>query len=497
MSTRTALKLLSVRNGLRNARYFVGRRQELSSLESRLARPFDPVWIHGPHRIGKSALAWMGARLAENEGATVLELDVIDHHTLDDALCEVLRAAEGGFSPVGTTPREAFSALASAHEEKGLVVVFDEFDAIAVNLRTEEQAYLRKLVSENSGLGFVFVTTQPPTSVMEEVPDKASRLSGVCKVHPVPPLRRADVSELCYRVADDMKLEALRSCTDEVWDRVGGFTLASVAFIEALARRVDSGEEVDSYTLDETLQELDSDVIPHFRCYAAGLRLESRLAAAGRLEPEQARAALSKDRLWERQGFVPSRLLREVAIESANASAEESQESAAHRVLHLVADVNDALRLRGHTLAFRLSTATLRVYELVREPVTERVLGDSINFLYKTFYELARSQGPVEGKVRYLLPEALAKDYGRAPVVGAISDLRNYLDHVHDRPTDDEKPNKHYMEAGRWFQHYCGKRAPADEADWKSVRDGLVRELAELLTGILDRILVDIPKAPG
>lgn len=35
MSAKEALKLLSVRNGMRTDRYFVGRRQELSSLESR------------------------------------------------------------------------------------------------------------------------------------------------------------------------------------------------------------------------------------------------------------------------------------------------------------------------------------------------------------------------------------------------------------------------------------------------------------------------------
>lgn len=496
MSKKSALKMLSARNGLRDARYFAGRRQELSSLETRLSHPFDPVWIHGPHRIGKSALAWMGARYAEEEGAKVIEVDVIDCRTLDEALVVALRAAHGRDARTVKAPRDELRGLAKEHEERGLVVVFDEFDAVAVNLQTEEQAYLRKLVSEVDGLGLVFVTTQPPSSVMEEVPDKASRLSGVCKVHRVVPLERGDVLDLCEKVAADMEQDVLRSSAVEIWERVGGFTMASVAFLESLARRVECGEQVDEYALDETLLELDTDVIPHFRRYFAGLRIESRLVAAGRLDPRKAQKALAKDKLWGRQGFIGYRLLREVAVESADTVDVEVHEPAACRALRLVAEINDALRLLGKPVAFRLSTATLRVYELLREPVTELTFKGSIDFLYKAFYELARSRRSVDGKKRYLLPAPFDEYYRDAPAVGAISDLRNFVRHDHSQPADEDEANKSFVRAGDRFEAYCGKRAPACEPDWKLVRDGLVEELADLLTDIREGIVAELPSVP-
>lgn len=176
-----ALARLAVRETMREFRYFVGREEAALRLRGCVAgRQRFSAWLYGPARIGKSSLASYMATIANENGTRVIWADVgdIPPGQLPKALQRVCDRAGILSSGADESPECQFESLARSTVRQPVVVIFDEFDHLALECGIAEQAFLRRLASENDNFSYLFITRLDPMKLLEEVPDH-SRLLGI------------------------------------------------------------------------------------------------------------------------------------------------------------------------------------------------------------------------------------------------------------------------------------------------------------------------------
>jgi len=238
MDSDHVFSLLSVKDGMTDQRYFVGRQQDVSSLSGCYCldqRSF--AWVHGPRRIGKSSLAQVIMDKAEKNNTQVLWVDAIDIEppNFTCLLERVLAFAEPWMKPAGSTLKKRFENLVKTSNIKPILMVFDEFDRVALNLCMEEQVFFRRMAQQYRGWCCLFISRLPPQGIVEEVTDANSRLLGICNQHLVRPLERRDVKDFCRRVAEDLGQKDLEDLHVDIRKAVGGFPVAVAAALKSLA----------------------------------------------------------------------------------------------------------------------------------------------------------------------------------------------------------------------------------------------------------------------
>lgn len=474
-------------------RYFVGREELESQLEGSVSgEELNPAWIYGPRRMGKTALARMIERRAD--GACVVWVDAIDVATFDDVLDRVVTRARDQYAinVNGETPRTRFETLVkTSAADQRLVIVFDEFDSVALGMSTPEQALLRRLKSEHPLLGYIFISCLKPTDLMEEVPDKHSRILGICQLPRVKPLEQRHVKQLCQQVAGELDIPALADDADAIWSAVGGFPAAVMRALRMLAtaRYHDPGldrEDVDEKLRHQLLPEVEVDLQGMWRSIRPGTRAFLR----GEAEVEDCERDLREDGFHSRRSTSRATLLAEAGRRwehTHRARDTTGDHAVVVDLLRLVGDLNEALRLQSRQVALRVNDHATQVWRLARTPVTEELLNDAYVRLYTQFYENARQLKGPDPKP-YLLPEPLAKIYRSARVIEAIVKLRCTYGHDRTRETDDEKPNRHYAELGEIFEEHCRARQPTSHEQRREVRLGLLHTLCELLSDMIARV---------
>jgi hypothetical protein len=92
-----------------------------------------------------------------------------------------------------------------------------------------------------------------------------------------------------------------------------------------------------------------------------------------------------------------------------------------------------------------------------------------------------------DGEKGYRLPPPLAEFYKRHPLVGDVSDLRNFFFHDQNRASDSERPSNRFAEAAAVLERHCGTSDPRTAGDWRRLRDSILDDAVALLDELYAR----------
>lgn len=484
-ATKDILTRLSVRDAMRDPRYFVGREQELGLASGTYygdQRSF--VWIHGPRRIGKSSLGWQLMTKAGEAGAITSRVDALTlggqasfRDVLDRAIANLgdgPRASEG-------TPWQRFERIVR-RGRRPLLFVFDEFDRIGCRLTEEEQGSLRALKQDCPSLACVFISRADPARLVEEYPAEMSRLTGVCTPIRLRPFKRSAVVDLAGVVRADLGLpnDDLEWAT-EVWKRVGGYPVLVMGLLHQLAIGVTHGGAGTDFV--ELLEDARAALLADLSSFWWDLPARTRMAIAGRVTQtaNDWRAA----GLWDRDEPIVPAFLADVGSQLGVTRHRAGQDSTGEPVIgriellhELIAQVNDSVKLFGAAQPFVLTTELLRYSSAVRGGDSRDGAHRFVDYMHKLVYEGARERA---GDKRWRFPAELESLYKASPVIGDISNLRNFFRHDQNRPSDAGTGNEAFVEAAAIFRRLCGTENPRSAEHWRRLRDSILEGACALL----------------
>ena len=476
---------LGTRKAMQDPTFFVGRKQKLLELEPCLRG--NAAWLSGVRRIGKSSLARQLMARGSKHGTRSVWVGMGDVTGLDFFEQMLTRTLSEAGVVRTETPRSDFEALAySAREDSPVLIVYDEFDRIAANLQTDEQAFLRRLTDHCEHFGYLFITRTEPGVLVEQVPDEMSRLLGVCTLVRMGGLERGDVPELMTRVAKALDCPEASECAESIWSLVGGHSIAVMALATAVAVQLTyngwhSGlfGEVQDLRKREVLDMLGS----LWRDLAPAIR-EALLEGDPTSLSDGVRGMLRSDGYHARaDGLIRPAWLLEVgkALGIAPPSVGFDQQPMSHveRFHDLIFSVNAILRRGGYPRGFELSPEVLQHYWLTRIDTNKGNLIESVNHLSKVIYEGARKKVGKNGKCR--LPAPLVSKLTRHRGFLHLVALRNFYDHDPEWDKDGERLNQNFLNEGDVYLCHCGVRHPTEPSHWLHIRTGLLQDLIGML----------------
>lgn len=225
-----AARCFSSRGQLAPGGVFVGRRTELSQL-SATCNPANvqSFWVSGPRQIGKSSLV---ARVPfETEtGGRRIDLSLADEpwQGLDGLAAQIFDA----LCVKPTTPNFAalFHYVQKSHSP--LLVVLDEFDLVAVDLRQQDQAGLRKMTDKIPHFGWVFITRTAPLQLCQDYGDVSSRLVSICNQIRLGFLSPVEVDRMVQEAAVRCDVSLGHDFADWIYQRVGGYPVVNQALLK-------------------------------------------------------------------------------------------------------------------------------------------------------------------------------------------------------------------------------------------------------------------------
>lgn len=488
--------LLSVKDGMINGRYFVGREELLSNLNgSVVGIQRSSAWIYGPRRIGKSSVGRALVRMAEDSGTAIVYVDAID--LADEGFIGALQRALQKSAPFSSFPKcevkGAFEALASSSRDHPITVIFDEFDKVALSMKMNEQAFLRRLATDYEQFSYVFISCLPPGSIIEEVTEINSRILGICNQQRIMPLDRRAIHELCRRVAEDLQQKQLIEVHSLIRGFAGGFPVAVVAVLKKLAVAVYHRGLLEYEEMEEIAQSVYGELEIDLRSYWSTLKPGTRTVLMDKTEKTIFERELKEDGFKTREeGIIrPAFLLRagndcarRVPV-AADSSLGSNDMETVNCLFKLISNINHSLKLRGACDGFYIGSHQLQFYRLTRQPCIEDEFRNCIDYLYKLFFEGARL---AKDEKKYRLPPPLDEMYKKTKVIGDISNLRNFLFHDKTRHTDPEKPNKYFRQAGDIYQRHCGNREPATNSLRQEVKRSILAEMIDLLENVNKKV---------
>lgn len=501
---------LNVREAMSDSRYFVGRERLIMGLPSLSAGQRSPTWLFGAQRSGKSSIGREMQRQAEERGDLVIwsDLSTYEQRSFEDWLVSVVRRAQkrdADFS-VGDSesgePRLMLERLAEYSERRPVLLVFDEFDVMAMRMELSEQAFLRGLSQVNDAFTYVFISRSEPSKIIEPV-EKRSRLTGACRAKPVPPLRKGAVRELCKRAFGDIGCDVPEGLPGLIYEKVGGIAVATMHLVCQVAcdrvyREQPLTEEDISVRISEEkaqlLEELEGywwDLHPYVRMV---LLEEKKLDK--KMRTKAGNAGFYDQR---RRKLIQPEWLIEVGEElGVTPPADATGMGGGHfkrvkRMHSLMASINETAHLNDHRNPFQQTNETLKWFPLCKPTCSEADFRMAIDHLYQVFFEGAsRGSG---GDREFRFPDAMGDFYEgsmkRDNVIGHLSWIRNHFDHDKNSPDDHRKPNRELVAIGECFEQYGGVKSPRNDAQRMRIRDGLVRALTDHL-GAVDEKFAEV-----
>jgi hypothetical protein len=391
----------------------------------------------------------------------------------------------------GESPAARFRMLAAHSDRQPTLVIFDEFDHVVMTMCTnEQQGLLRRLSHEHDYLSYVFVTRLRPGLVVEEVPDRNSRLSGICNPDRIKPLDRDHVRELCLRVALDLghladHREVGTAWADNIWRVVGGLPILVMALLRRIAVRHARAGTVTEDDISEILSNEAVNLEDDIASYWWNLSPEARLVLIDDLEP----GGLStiESRLRE-DGFIANgRVVRPdwlVAIgrrlgpfPSCVPSSEGTGNVARIEHLHaLMVLINERLQLKGYYQAFETPHDLLKYFRLARPLVDDFGMRQVVAHLFHVFVEKVRW---TTHDARAHVSDPLKGLYTDALVVADLAVLHGQG--VDGRPAEDSGELRVSRSVQEVLRRFCGSSSP-DSCELRNrVRDALLDEIGSLL----------------
>lgn len=211
---------------------FVGRRAELSQLEA-TCNPANvqSFWVSGPRQIGKSSLV---ARLPfeKETGGRRVDLSLGDTAWpgLDGLAAQILETL------AVKRPTPNFAALFQYLQQNPtpVLVVLDEFDPVALELRQQDQAGLRKLTDKIPHFGWIFITRTAPLQLCQDYGDVSSRLVSICNQIRLGFLSPVEVDRMVQEVGARCDILLGHEFSDWIYQRVGGYPVVNQAMLKYL-----------------------------------------------------------------------------------------------------------------------------------------------------------------------------------------------------------------------------------------------------------------------
>jgi len=488
------MERLSVRNGMRQFEYFVGRQRSLTRLAGVHGQEQSaPGWIHGPRRMGKSSLALELTEKARERGSVVVYADTASTPAKDfeAMLAHVLEKAPSKIaSTSGGTARKRFAAMAQHSEKQPIVIILDEFDHIAINLGTDEQAFLRQLKEEHPRFGYVFITRLNPALLVEEISDERSRLLGICNLERLSALERREVHDLYKRLARDLNQPGFEQWYEVVWNQVGGYPVAVQILTHALVAET-LCRPIDENIVQEVLEDKKQEVQDHLSGLWRDLQPGTRTIL---LNPEGVKTSdLTK---VKQDGFcdVNSKVIRpgwllEVGKQLGQIPPEMtvgdgSRIGRVERLHQFILAVNENVMRLGYKPAFALTIEMLRYFWLTRTVRSEEQVRSAVDHLFKVLVEGARLQSGDKG---WRLPKELKELYCKSDGYQQLVALRNFASHDAGSRDEMDAPSFRYKNQGEVFRKHSGQENPDQPSQWKKIRDGLVDDLVEIMAQLEER----------
>lgn len=494
------LSALGQRARLRDLTYFVGRQVErnLFAWSPRGASSSRVFWLHGPPRVGKSSLAYAVSQDVAAEGGVVAWADLIDAPgDFQGALEVVLNAvAQAGVPvPQGGLPSVRLERLVSRKDRAPLLFVIDECDRLAVQMSTDEQAFLRRLVETLDHLAFFFVSRIDPHRTVEHVVEARSRLLPITNIRYLGAMPQADVTTLFQKVARDLNFPLFAEAGRAVWERVGGHPQCVTALAHELVARIEEPCVVEN--LREVIDDARETIDRQLQLLWPELRHRTRLGLLAKssvgLGPQHEQDAIADgyfDKIpvrnyvrptWlvaqgEKLGVMPRAHLARLNVSDGSAAL-----GLCHRMNDLLFEVNRTAKLRADGQPwFEATDEWLRFYVPSRAVEDQRSFSEVLEHLYKTLYKAARTESPSDWRI----PADVRSCYVNSSGVVALSELRRLFSHNIDRRgsagdySDDPQVAKHFF-------RLIGKNVLSQVTEWSTARDALLRELSEALETLL------------
>jgi hypothetical protein len=500
---------LAVRESMSDPRYFVGRDRLIGGLPCLSSNQRGPVWLFGAQRIGKSSIAKALERKAKDKGDLVIWVDLIDadRRTFNEWLSVILQRAREDADNFQLTdeqsenPRFGLEALAKYSNRQPVLLIFDEFDRMAMQMRLDEQAFLRKLSHNHYSFTYVFITRSDPVRIIEDV-EEHSRLTGVCRQKCVPPLSRRAVKKLCRLAFKDLDVELPNYLADMIWERVGGISVAVTHLVcQVVCEYLYEDVPPEKHDIEHVFKSEKRALRPDLEGYWWDLHPHVRMVLLGETSKESSQAI--EDKLYgaglidrRRRDVIRPQWLIDLGNELGVTSMGEGVEvqnvrlKRVKRLHSLMASINETLKLKTGREPFEQTTETLKWFPLSRESCSDSEFVAAVNHLYKVFFEGASKGSGDDRKFRF--PDTLDEFYegsrSNSNIVGHISWVRNHFDHDKNSPADHFKPNKNYKTIGELFEEYCGCASPRTELERLKLRDELVRRLADHLQRVDNKV---------
>lgn len=360
-------------------------------------------------------------------------------------------------------------AEAVAWARRPLVVLLDEFDSIAAELRDLDQGEIRGALVNVPQFTIVVGMARQPGNSLEFVGDVVSDLAPVLAVaHPLLGELNPDEAARLVRLGRELaSLEADPESERLVLETVGSrhpwlLHAACFAWYAEVGAR-DSGQ-LSSTERDKALCRIRDALLPLRRQLERGEQNGDADHVRGRNGARETAREEPQDGMAE-----GNRLMDELD--------------------RLLATINERTQLETGVAdyVFRRSQLGANDEVYLRRTVSDR--DDFVVFieaLSRLLYD--GSDGVVanalRGKVKPKLPGCCYRDE-RFPLVSLIA-LRNH--HIHLQASDPELANRHLKSAGDAFEHFCGRRAPIDGAEYERVRLNLLRECIVMLKRLVRHV---------
>lgn len=483
--------LLSCKNGMNDDRYFVKRKELMAKLIGDISSSqHTSVWIYGPRRVGKTSIAHSISRFCNENDYLCLYIDAIDLYKngFQTLMEKTIVLASRTVPLPGNDYKEQFESLAKSSNIRPVLLIIDEFDKIALNMDEVDQAFFRRLDSEFNEFSFMFISYQSPTDIMEEV-EVNSRLLGVCDTQKIKPFTRLEVKSLFKKVKTDLGNNEFDSCAEHVFNCIGGFPVAVTAACKDLAVACHHRERLTDDDIHDILENIKNTLEVDIRSYWTYLSPFTKSVLLGQSDSSEYDSFLREDGLFVRgKGVIRPKFLIEIGEKKKSFVAEYDKKSdpdaiyqTAINIFQIVSEINQSLHLKKFPDGFKIDNISIQMHRLCKQPCSEDALENSVSYMYKVFFEGAKT---VKGEKKYRLPQPFGDIYKKSKVVGDISNLRNFFHHNQTRSSDPEKPNKYYKTASEIFERRCGEVEPFTDELRTKIRTSLLRDLQEILLTI-------------
>ena len=483
-----AAKRIGFKSPLIDNQTFVGRKREINKIiVSTTGSQVTSVWISGPRRIGKTSLSH---QIPKEDSVFIIRIsfEKYEWSGIENFNTHIYTSILKNDLQLSLKSEDCLSQIASnANCNRHLILIFDEFDKVALNLQKDEQAYIRSILQENPYFGIIFITRLRPIELLQDYSDENSRLIGVCDILRLPLLKRDEVNKLLMIVSAMIDEPIQSSFLNWAYQNVGGYPIALQSLIRSSLLIADElnhfPEHSDIVKLENQFySELHSEITSLWKdmpfdirkFIIEGLRLDRSPTIISEL---QVLNLLEND-----LPVIPSFLVKvgnEIGITYQNSLKPEYIESA-EKLIDGIRLCNEISLRKGMRSVFQVTQQSLRVFDLARPVSDENDLSSKIGLLHKICIESTNSND-IKGDDKCLIPKGPREVYKKSDGFEIIVAWRNFCFHDPSNSLKSASTSGRYKALGEICCRFLGPSCPIarNNNDRNIIYRGILNEINE------------------